>query len=195
MQKENLYKIVPIIETIMKSKKNQILNLFFNEPTRQWHFEEILTHTKMSRSKASVWLRKFIKEKLIIRIKKNGKMPYYLSSSSPQYQTKKRIFALEMLHDLITHLMEIKEAKTIILFGSFSRSDWYKGSDIDIFIFGNPHQLSITDYEVKLKREIQLFIYEDEKKLKSMQPGLMKNIIKGNIIKGDIDFLRVEANA
>jgi len=54
----------------MKSKKEQVLELFYNYPTKEWHFEEIVRESRLARSKVNNWLKKFIKKKLIKRIKK-----------------------------------------------------------------------------------------------------------------------------
>lgn len=182
----------------MKSKENKIIELFFENPTKEWHFEEILKETKMARSKADNWLKKFIKAELIKKIKIKGKMPYYISSyDSPEYKNKKKIFAMNTLYEsgLLSHLDSLKKAETIIIFGSFSRSDWHKDSDIDIFIYGDPEGLKIADYEIKLHKDIQLFICRDKEELKKIGPPLIKNIIKGNLIKGNLDFIKVEINA
>lgn len=182
----------------MKSKKENIIELFFENPTRQIHFEEILKEAKITRSKANLWLKKLIKEKITKRIKQRDRMPYYISNHEhPSYKNKKRIFALNKLYKsgLLNHLYSLKKAKTVILFGSFSRSDWYKKSDIDIFIYGNPEGLKIVDYELNLHRNIQLFICNDTNELSKLGLGLIKNIIKGDIIKGDIDFIKVNVNA
>ncbi len=182
----------------MRSKEKKVMELFFEHPTREWHFEEIAKETKIARSKADNWLKKFVKEGLIKRIKERGKMPYYLSNyNSLEYKTKKRIFALTKLSEsgLLSHLYSLQKAETIILFGSFSRSDWYKNSDIDIFIFGDPEGLKIANYELKLRRNIQLFICQDKKELSKLGDGLIRNIIKGDMIKGNLDFIRVDVNA
>ena len=83
----------------------------------------------------------------------------------------------------------------VILFGSFSRSDWYDSSDIDLFIYGDAEGLKIAPYELKLGREIQLFSCENKAELNKMGPALLKNIIKGELIKGDLDFLEVKLSA
>ena len=75
------------------------------------------------------------------------------------------------------------------------RSDWSKESDVDVFIYGDPQGLKIATYELKLEREIQLFICRDKTDLQKLGVGLIKNIIKGNLIKGDLDFIKVELNA
>jgi predicted nucleotidyltransferase len=182
----------------MISREEDIIELFFNDPAKHWHFEEILREVGIARSKANKWLKRFVKERMIKRVKEKGKMPYYIGMyESPDYQNKKRLFALKKLNEmgLLNHLSGLEEAKTVIVFGSFTRWDWYKGSDIDVFIYGNPKGLSIGKYEIKLHRDIQLFICKSKKQLRKLGSGLIRNIVKGDIIKGDIHFLRVGLNA
>ena len=69
--------------------------------------------------------------------KEKRKFPYFtVGSNNFIYHSFKRVYALEQLHKsgLIPKLLSLKTAKTIILFGSIARGDWYKGSDIDIFV-------------------------------------------------------------
>ncbi|MEK6899814.1 MAG: nucleotidyltransferase domain-containing protein [Nanoarchaeota archaeon] len=182
----------------MKSREEIVLELFFEQPAKEWHFEEIVKKTELARSKVYKWLQRFAKEGLIKRIKNKGRMPYYISKhDSPEYKNRKKIFALEKLYrcGLLNHLGNLQKAETVILFGSFSRSDWYENSDIDIFIYGDAEGLKIVDYELRLHKDIQLFICKDKEAVAKIGPGLLKNIIKGNIIKGDIDFITVNAHA
>lgn len=183
---------------IMHSKEEKVIKLFFENPTREWHFEEIVRTTRLARSKVDTWLKKFMKRGIIQRVKKRGKMPYYISNySSSEYKNQKRFFTLKKLHEsgLLNHLDSLPKAKTIIIFGSFSRSDWYQESDIDIFIYGNPEGLAITKYELKLHREIELFICQNKQELARLSNGLLRNIIKGNVIKGSLDFIEVGVDA
>jgi predicted nucleotidyltransferase len=180
---------------IMESKEDKMLMLFFNYPSREWHFEEILKEGEITRSKATRWLKLFAKKSIIRRVKERSKMPYYISDyDSPSYQNKKRIFALSLLYDsgLLNHLSSLEDAKTVILFGSFSRWDWHESSDIDLFIYGNPIGLKLSSYEEKLGRDAQVFICRDKKELYNLGDGLLRNIIKGDILKGDINFLEVK---
>lgn len=181
----------------MESKESVIMEIFFNNPTKEWHFEELLKDTKIARSKLSVWLRKFIKNKVIKKIKSKSRMPYYISNyESIEYKNCKRLFGIRKLYDsgLIDHLSKLT-ASTIIIFGSFSRSDWYKGSDIDIFVYGDIDGLKTSIYETRLEREIQIFHCSNKKDMKKYSSALIKNIIKGDIVKGDIDFVKVEIDA
>jgi predicted nucleotidyltransferase len=182
----------------MKSKEDKVLEIFFENPTKEWHFEDIVQSARIARSKADGWLKKFTKEGLVQRIKEKGKMPYYISDhESAAYKNRKKLFALEKLYasGLLNHLGSLQKARAVILFGSFVRSDWYKESDIDLFIYGDPEGLKIASYERKLGRDIQLFICSSKKELLAMGEGLIRNIIKGNLIKGDIEFVKVKINA
>lgn len=182
----------------MKSKEELILELFFENPSKEWHFEEIIKETEMARSKTHGWLKKLIKDKLIKRIKEKNKMPYYVSNyDSPDYKMKKKLFGLTKLYKcgLLSHLASLEKTEAVILFGSFSRSDWSKNSDVDVFIYGNPEGLKIVDYELKLHRNIQVFICEEKEELVKLGEGLLRNIIKGNLLKGNLDFIGVAVNA
>ncbi len=181
-----------------KSKEERILELFLNYGTKQWHFEEILKMAKTSRSKAVKWLNKFISRGIIKRVKPKGKMPYYIADfDTPSYKNHKKIYLLNKLNDcgLLNHLMSLSKAKTVIIFGSFSRGDWYWDSDLDIFIYGDDEDFEKTKYEAKLKRDIQIFNAKDKGDLEKIGEDLIYNIIKGNLIKGDLDFIEVKIHA
>lgn len=182
----------------MESKEENILGLFFNEPTKEWHFEGIVREAKITRSKADRWLKQFIKDGVIRRIKERGKMPHYVSNCElPPYKNRKKLFALNKLYasGFLNHLTSLPKARTVIIFGSFARSDWYHNSDIDLFIYGEPEGLKLAEYEMKLNRDIQVFACGKKEELRKFGEGLIRNIIKGNIVKGDIDFVRVGVNA
>ena len=178
----------------LPSKEEKVLELFFNEPTKHWHFEDILKASKTSRSKANKWLAKLAKEGIIKHIKPQGKMPYFQGHfDSPAYRSRKRLFALLQLQKsgFINHLLSLPKAKTVIVFGSFVRADWYKDSDIDIFIYGSDEGLDIYPYRKLLNREIQVFTASGASELEKMGPGLLRNILEGILIKGKIDFVKV----
>jgi predicted nucleotidyltransferase len=176
-------------------KANNLLEIFFNYPTKHWHFEEILKRAIISRPQATAWLKKFIKEDIILKIKQKRKMPYYIANyQDTQYQIKKRLYALDHFEKtgFLQHLTRLSKANNIILFGSFSRWDWHNESDIDIFVYGNIDGFDMNYYRKKLQREIQLFICEDKEQLQNYNPALLRNIIEGYPIKGDLQFIEVK---
>jgi|SRR3989344_6810845 len=172
------------------SKEHNVLQLILeNSPLQEWHFEEIVKESKTTRIVASKWLKKYVKEGLLKRIKKQGKFPYFtVGSNNAVYYSLKRIYVLEQLYTcgLLPQLFSLKNAKTIILFGSSIKGDWYKDSDIDIFIYGHANELDKSLYEARLKKHIELHVFENKDELEEIKTGLIKNVINGYVIKGQI---------
>ena len=172
------------------SKEQNVLRLILeNSPLKEWHFEEIVKTAKVTRIVASKWLKKYVKEGLLKKIKEKGRFPYFtVGSNNAIYYSLKRVYLLEELHKsgLLPKLFSLKNAKTIIIFGSSIKGDWYKDSDIDLFIYGNIDEFDKSAYELKLKRHIELHIFENKNELEEVKTGLIKNVINGYVIKGEI---------
>ena len=162
--------------------------LFYDHPTKHWHFEQLLHEAGLSRAPTNEWIKKLRQENLITRIKPRGKMPYYLANyEHPHYQNSKRLHALQKLHEsgFLDYLVSLP-VEAVVLFGSFSRWDWHDGSDIDIFVYGNVDKVYVGKFGSILKREIQVFSGKNEHDLTQIGPALLRNIIKGITIKGTL---------
>lgn len=179
--------------------KDKIKGLFFNDTLRRWHFEAILRESGLSRERVNHFLKELLKEKLIIRVKKKGKMPYYLANrDSAKFRSEKRLFGLAMLEQsgLFENLNSCKGIKTAILFGSFARGDWSKSSDIDLFIYGEDTKFEKGVFESKLHRDIQVFAYQNTKTLKKeLDKTVIPNIAKGFFITGNVEPFEVKIHA
>lgn len=172
-----------------RSREEDILEIFFNYPTKQWHFEALLKEAKIARSKMDKWLKRLIAEGIVKKVKEKGKMPYYIGDyENPSYYNRKKIFTLEKFYKagFLNHLRTLPKAKIVIIFGSMTRGDWYNDSDIDVFVYGNAEGIELVKYEMKFHKEIQMFECEDKKDLEKMGKGLIQNVIRGNLIKGDV---------
>ena len=172
------------------SKEENVLKLILeNSPLKEWHFEEIAREAKVTKLVANKWLKKYVSEGLIKRVKEKRKFPYYTAgNNNPVYYSFKRVYALEQLHKsgLIPKLLSLKTAKTIILFGSIVKGDWYKDSDIDIFVFGGIADFDKSIYELKLHKNIELHIFQNKAEIEEVKTGLIKNIINGYVLKGQV---------
>lgn len=180
----------------MRSKEESVLMLFLSS-SRHWHFNEIMKKANISRPQLVQWLSRFQRDGIIKRVKPKGKMPYYMQNfDNPNFQQRKRFFTLKLLAEsgLLKHLTSLKDAKVVILFGSFSRSDWHDDSDIDIFIYGNDEDFEQGKYELKLKRDIQVHAAKTRKDLKRIDK-MIPYILMGDFIKGSIEDLGVEVHA
>ena len=178
------------------SKEKNIVKLILeNSPLKEWHFKDIIREAKITRLVANKWLKKYVSEGLLKYVKEKGNFPYYTAGiNNPVYYSLKRVYALEQLHKsgLIPKLLSLKTAKTIILFGSIVRGDWYRGSDVDIFFFGDISHFDKNFYERKLNKKIELHIFHNQVEIEEVKTGLVKNIVNGYILKGQIqDFAKV----
>ena len=186
----------------LPSKKERVLELFFNEPSKHWHFSQIVGTAKVSEPSANKWLRQLLKENIIQRLKPRGKMPYFIGNFRYEnYRNKKRIYAMQKLYEtgLLMKLQQLKNAKTVVIFGSFARSDWNSQSDVDIFVLGDPEDLRFGTLWSGLgfhgkARELQVHSFKSVEETRKIHSGLMKNVVKGYFIKGNIfDIAGVEA--
>ncbi len=183
--------------TIME-RKEHIKALFFNYNTKHWHFEALVEESGLSRAQTNAWLKRLVNEGMIKRVKPKEKMPYYTACyDAPAFLMQKRLYAYKLFEvsGFLEHLMQLKKAKTIIIFGSFARSDWHNESDIDLFIYGNANDFEKGYYEKKLKREIQVFHYQNKQTIKRLEPTVIPNILAGIHVKGTIEPFEVRASA
>jgi len=176
----------------LPSKEDKVLTLFFNEPTKHWHFKDIIKNAHISEDRANYWLKKFMKEQVIKHTQVKGKMPYFIASyDNLNYINKKKLYGLSLLYTsgLIKKLQELEKAKTVIIFGSFARADWHAKSDVDVFILGDAEDLRFGTIWPALHREIQVHEFKTQKDIKSVKSGLMNNVLQGYYIKGSIHDL------
>ena len=75
---------------------------------------------------------------------------------------------------------------TIILFGSYSRGEDTKDSDIDIAIIGaKEKRVDLKRFEKKLEREIRINFY---KSFKEIDKELKENLFNGIVLSGGIEL-------
>lgn len=188
--------MVVFTTTIMElSKKSwRVLGLFFREPLRKFKFKDVVKLSGLHKDNANNWLQGLMQNGLVKRVKPRSKHPYYVADTgSPEYRNSKRLYALEKLKEsgLLNDLLIDDNTKTAIIFGSFNRSDWHKDSDIDLFILGRDFHLSLRKYEKFLEHEFQLFHYSRKQNVRNINKHLLKNILRGFYVKGDLSFLEV----
>ena len=179
------------------SKEEQVLQLIFeNSPMKEWHFDEIVKEAKVTRTVANKWLRKYVKQGIIRRTKRKGKFPIYSpGEKNITYQVQKRIYGLRKLHEsgLIEELLKIQNAKTIVIFGSFSNGYWYKRSDVDIFVIGQVNPEDFHESKMKAHKQLDIHIFQDDKELDTIKSGLLINILDGYLVKGTMESFAKKA--
>ncbi len=166
----------------------QILNLFFEYPTKDFHIRGIAKQIKIPKTTVSYRINKLLKEKIIIKEKKEVFPSFRANETSEIYRFYKRQEFLEKLIKikLTDYLEQELHPKCIILFGSFAKAEYDKKSDIDIFVQAREREIDLMKYEKKLKHKINLFF---EPNIMRLSSELFNNIVNGIKLRG---FLKIE---
>src|SRR3989339_1211723 len=104
-----------------------ILEIFFNEPTKSHYLIEISRKSKLAHTSVKKYLLALKKDNLIIEsIEKKGKrkFPNYIANlENPNFRRTKQLFNLDKIYNsnLIESLKDKSMPKSIVLSGSYSR--------------------------------------------------------------------------
>ena len=96
------------------------------------------------------------------------------------YKKIDMIFRLEE-NGLLERLWDELSPRSVVLFGSASRGEDVKESDVDIFILGKERKIELGKYESALKRKVSLHFAAE---LSELPKELRNNIINGTILRG-----------
>jgi len=161
-----------------QSSKNmdRILQLFYEYPEKEFTVREIAKKTKVPKSTVHKYLAELKKKDLVTKANK--------ASSTDLFKINKTFFYIKKLFQtgLIEFLEKAMSPSCMILFGSFSKGESEKDSDIDLFIESTKKQdINLSEFEKKLGHKIQLFIEPDINKLPER---LFNNVVNGIKLKG-----------
>ncbi|MBI1978659.1 MAG: nucleotidyltransferase domain-containing protein [Candidatus Aenigmarchaeota archaeon] len=170
--------------------KWSVLKVFFDDPLPKgggFQLREISRKVKIAPNSVKRYLNELEKEGLIIKSKHRiHNYPIYLSNrDGEKFRFFKKIDMIILLEEsgLLEYLQKKCMPDTIILFGSSSRGEDLKNSDIDLFLLCKERKLDLRMYEENLNRLISLHFNEN---FNSMSKELRNNILNGAILKGYI---------
>src|SRR3989344_8422532 len=168
LKKDNIYKV---------------LELFFDDPLPEgigFQLREISRKIKLAPKSVKLYLEELEKENLIIKKEHRiHKYPiYYANRDNDYFKFLKRLNIIRRIKEsgLLDYLDETCMPDAIVLFGSASKGEDRKDSDIDLYLQCKEKELGLKKYENSLKRKINIFFEPDFDKLSD---ELKKNIING----------------
>ena len=168
-----------------KMGQNKILQLFFENPSKDFQVRGIAKLLKIPKSSVSYQIQPLLKKGIVSR-KATGVFPCYVANArSEKYCFYKRQDAIERMLDsgLLDYLEKETNPRCIILFGSFAKAEYDTTSDIDIFIQANEKALDLAKFEKKLKHPVNALFGQD---LSKISDELLNNIINGIKLRGFI---------
>ncbi len=168
---------------IDKNSNFTVLEVFFGNPTTEFHARELSRKTNLSIF-AVLEAIKALSKKGFISIQRKGNMKIVRASHSLEFIRAKRIRNLEKIYDsgIVDYLAEIYDKpEAIILFGSYGRGDDIEKSDVDIAIVTKGHkEPELEKFAKALSRKISIH----EIDLKKISKGFHSNLINGIVLEG-----------
>ena len=166
---------------IEKSTTQRVLALFFENTSGDFHLRELSRLLKLSMPTIISATDKLAKEKLIVKEKGKVLTKVIANRENINFIRYKRLYNLELIFNssIIDYLSNSYDhPKCIILFGSFSRGEDIKKSDIDIAIITKKKlNLELSEYEKALKKAINLHEIDFDKISKEFRANLVNGIV------------------
>ena len=156
----------------------KVLKIFLDSPTTEFRLREISRMISLAPASVQKYLKKLKKEKIIS--KENNL--YSANRDEEKFKTFQKIsiqYELEKT-GLIDYLWKKICPEAIILFGSCSKGEATEDSDIDLFLITKEKEIDISEFEDKIKKEIQLFTNQINK----IPKELKNNLINGIVLRG-----------
>jgi len=131
-----------------------------------------------------------LKKDGIVRVEKSENIKLLsieLERDNPKVIEIKRIENLKLIYEsgLSNYLRENFPGSTIILFGSYSKGEDIRESDIDIAVIGKEKETDLSDFDKRLERKIIINFYDSFKKI---HKHLLENILNGIILNGGVEL-------
>jgi len=159
------------------------LKPFFEDCYRRISVREYSKILKVSPPTASKILNRYYKEGLLKMEKDRNYLFFYAERENKVFIQLSRMYWSYSLGEMVDYLNKALLSPTIILFGSLSKGEAKKDSDVDIAVFANKKELNIKKFEKKLGRKIQIFWF---KYFNEVKEDIKNNIINGHVIEGKI---------
>ncbi len=173
---------------LQKDNRYKILRVFFEDPSPKgigFQLREISRNVAVAPPSVKKYLNELEKEGLITKAKHRiySYPIYYANRDNENFKFLKRLDIIMQIKEsgLLDYIYENCMPDTIILFGSASRGEDLKDSDIDLFVLSNKEKLDLKKFEKKLNRGINIFYSDSFNKLSK---ELRNNIINGVIVRG-----------
>lgn len=183
----------------LKNGTGKILQLFFQNPAKEYYFREIGKLLGQEPGTLQRYLNNLVNEGLLIDERRANLRYFRLNQDYPLYNEVKQIISKTIgieakLKELTDNMHNIQYA---FIFGSIPKNQEYGQSDIDLMLIGQANEdnllKKINLLEEELGREINYHIYDKEEiesKLKNNNDFLLRIFKEPQIIlKGNLNEL------
>lgn len=178
---------------LQKYNRWRVLEVFFDDPNPRgagFQLREISRKANLAPTSVKIYLDELsgngrwgypLVNKANHRI--YGYPVYWANRASELFRFFKKIDMIISIQEsgLLNYLSEKCMPDVIVLFGSASRGEDLKDSDVDLYLQCRERQLELQTYEVEIKRKIRILF---DAKFNKLSGELRNNILNGIILKG-----------
>jgi predicted nucleotidyltransferase len=168
--------------------QEKILNLFFENPTKDFQIRGIAKELNIPKTTVSYHINNLLDKELVIKHKKNVFPSFRANETNDMYRFYKRQeFLKKLIQDgLLDYLEKECNPRCIVLFGSFAKAEYDEHSDIDLFVQAKESKYNLKKFEKLLHHKINLFF---EPNLENLSKELLNNIFNGVKLRG---FIKIQ---
>ncbi len=161
------------------------LSPFFEDSYRRVGVREYARLIGVSPPTSSKMLKGFVKEGLLKKESFRDQILFHPVIGNSLFIDLCRIYWRLKLKELVLTISNELTEPTIVLFGSLSKGEIKKESDIDLAVFDkSKKKIDLNKLEKKLKRKIQIFWFDSL----NGEINLMNNVIRGLVLKGRLSL-------
>lgn len=176
---------------LKKDNRTKLLEVFFDDPLPEGGFQlrELSRKVKLAPKSVKLYLKELEKERLIISKRLHNYPVYYSNRDNDYFRLLKKLnLILRIKESGLLDYLDQCMPDVIILFGSASRGEDIKESDIDLYLQCDAKELNLNKFESVLNRKISPFF---QKNFNKLSRELKNNIVNGVKLKG---YLNAWAN-
>ncbi|MBI2109906.1 ArsR family transcriptional regulator [Candidatus Woesearchaeota archaeon] len=152
------------------------LRPFIEDVYREISVREYSKEVKISPPTASKQLKELDREGLLISNQRGIYLYFRANRESYLFKQLARLYWYSVLYHITKRVYEELSYKRIILFGSLSKAENTKNSDIDLFLDISPRKIDTLEIQKVLKRAIQLH-FSNELKNKYLKENIEQGIL------------------
>jgi predicted nucleotidyltransferase len=158
------------------------IGLFFEDCYAEYSVREYARKARISPPTASKYLKEMAKQGLLKKREERGFLLFQTNRDSIVLKKISEIYWNLVLSDLLLFLEKEVTPNSLVLFGSLSKLEAKKDSDIDLVVFSKiKKRLDLEKFEKQLKRKINVLFYES---IEKVNKELKLNIINGCVLRG-----------
>ncbi len=175
---------------------DKLVEVFLKESEKEFYVRELAKKLKKSPTTISKYLKELEKKGVLKLEKKFNHLLFKANNEKEDFRQLKLNYNLQKIKEsgIIDFLIkEFNDPKAIVLFGSYSKGENVKTSDIDLLIITSlKKDVNLEKFEIKLENRVQLFLFSDKEldKMKEKNKELLNSFINGITLHGFIEVFK-----